>query len=584
MIRGRSRSMIIATALVAGVVALSLTLVFDDSVGTSEEHVAFRQALHDISALEGRLEAEVLWVRFDHRSSFDRLNRLRAELDAQAQKIRRVPTFVDARGRADIARETKRFADTVALKTAQLENYKTKLARLRNSLHYIPVLASELLGALKSAPVARQGVSRALEAILAASVEPSPQTLEQLGGHLALLEEAAPGTKRKTAAGLRAFVAHGRVIQDALTDVRRDIGAITGHTVEGHYKALEGIYLASFDRASARHHWTRVLLGLGCTLLVVIILLVMLKLRRLAGALAGANDDLEARVQARTDELMELHRTMLEVSRKAGMAEIAAGVIHNMGNALNQAFVSAGVIRGHVGSHRLADLERAVGLLTSSTSPRQFVIQDPRGDKVLSFFCGVTQALTRERELALEECDRVSNSLEHLRSVIAAQQSYSHYRPHIQDCVVADVVAEALAMESAASGNSQYVTFAVDDSTRGVQVHTDRHRLMDILVNYLKNAREAVLTRPDGDRGHVTIRTTLRDDTVRIEVKDDGVGMDAATLRGVFGHGFTTKADGHGFGLHACANAAKELGGQVGCHSDGLGTGSTFYVDMPRAA
>jgi two-component system, NtrC family, sensor kinase len=68
---------------------------------------------------------------------------------------------------------------------------------------------------------------------------------------------------------------------------------------------------------------------------------------------------------------------------------------------------------------------------------------------------------------------------------------------------------------------------------------------------------------------------------VRIRVKDVGVGIPPENLTKIFGFGFTTRKEGHGFGLHSSANTARELGGALAGHSDGPGKGAEFTLDLP---
>jgi signal transduction histidine kinase len=70
---------------------------------------------------------------------------------------------------------------------------------------------------------------------------------------------------------------------------------------------------------------------------------------------------------------------------------------------------------------------------------------------------------------------------------------------------------------------------------------------------------------------------------VAITVRDNGIGIAPENLTRIFGHGFTTKKDGHGFGLHSGALAAKQMNGSLSVHSDGLGKGASFTLELPAA-
>jgi signal transduction histidine kinase len=73
----------------------------------------------------------------------------------------------------------------------------------------------------------------------------------------------------------------------------------------------------------------------------------------------------------------------------------------------------------------------------------------------------------------------------------------------------------------------------------------------------------------------------VEDETLHISVKDDGEGIAPENMARLFTHGFTTRKDGHGFGLHSCALAALEMKGRLTVHSDGLGTGAVFTLELP---
>jgi C4-dicarboxylate-specific signal transduction histidine kinase len=79
----------------------------------------------------------------------------------------------------------------------------------------------------------------------------------------------------------------------------------------------------------------------------------------------------------------------------------------------------------------------------------------------------------------------------------------------------------------------------------------------------------------------VIIRTAVENDRVKIVVLDNGVGIPAQNLTRIFSHGFTTRKEGHGFGLHSGAIAARELGGSLVAGSEGVGQGASFSLELP---
>jgi two-component system, LuxR family, sensor kinase FixL len=68
---------------------------------------------------------------------------------------------------------------------------------------------------------------------------------------------------------------------------------------------------------------------------------------------------------------------------------------------------------------------------------------------------------------------------------------------------------------------------------------------------------------------------------LRITVADNGVGVAPESFSRLFTQGFTTKKEGHGFGLHSSALAAEEMGGTLTCVSEGPGRGAAFTLELP---
>jgi two-component system, NtrC family, sensor kinase len=112
-------------------------------------------------------------------------------------------------------------------------------------------------------------------------------------------------------------------------------------------------------------------------------------------------------------------------------------------------------------------------------------------------------------------------------------------------------------------------------------IAVDKHKILQIFVNLIRNAKYAIDAAARRDK-RIDITITLRNEThVAITVKDNGIGIDPDNLTRIFSHGFTTKKDGHGFGLHSGALAAKEMGGSLSAFSEGPGTGAAFTLELP---
>ncbi|HET9992247.1 MAG TPA: ATP-binding protein [Kofleriaceae bacterium] len=276
---------------------------------------------------------------------------------------------------------------------------------------------------------------------------------------------------------------------------------------------------------------------------------------------------------------VEMQRELLSLSRMAGMAEIATGVLHNVGNVLNSLNVSVTVVGDQLRGSRVKGLNKSVELFAAHPGGLPAFLATPKGKLLPEYFASVSKQLADENGRLLDELGSISRNVQHLKAIVATQQNYTRATGIVEDVGVEELVDEALRM-----GESSFAKHGIEihrDYAPGVRVCTDRHKLLQILVNVVSNARHAV-TGVDKPRVIATIATT--EAGVKISIADTGVGIPTEHLAKIFAHGFTTKRDGHGFGLHSSANTARELGGALEVSSDGPGRGAMFTLTLPATS
>ncbi|WNG39700.1 PAS domain-containing protein [Archangium violaceum] len=292
--------------------------------------------------------------------------------------------------------------------------------------------------------------------------------------------------------------------------------------------------------------------------------------------------DISERKEAEA-RLEEMHRSLLDVSRHAGMAEIATGVLHNVGNALNSVNVSADVVVQRVRGSRVVGLERAVELLRENgSSLGTFLTEDPRGRQLPAYLEALSAQLQQEREGVLEEMRRLGESVDHIKSVVSMQQKHARFSGILERVEVSGLIDDALRLHAVALDRLG-IQLRREYCAQIPPVLVDRHKLLQILVNLVSNARHALLESGRQDK-QLTLRVERAGEMLRIAVADNGVGIAPENVPRLFTQGFTTKKDGHGFGLHISALAAEEMGGGLMCESRGLGQGATFTLELPITA
>ena len=180
---------------------------------------------------------------------------------------------------------------------------------------------------------------------------------------------------------------------------------------------------------------------------------------------------------------------------------------------------------------------------------------------------------------SLKELDSLAQSLEHVKTIIAMQQNYAKVTSIHEAMSVVDVVEDALRL-NAISFTRHEIRVRREFLDRPTAT-LERHKIMQILVNLLTNAKHA-LDKPEVKDKTLTVRVALNGHKfIRISVVDTGSGITPESMARLFQHGFTTKPQGHGFGLHHGSLAAKEMGGSLTAHSDGEGKGATFTLEIP---
>jgi len=311
-------------------------------------------------------------------------------------------------------------------------------------------------------------------------------------------------------------------------------------------------------------------------------------------ALVEAKEGLEQRVIERTRELREqiaakeqahadlaeAQQSLMDVSRRAGMAEVATGVLHNVGNVLNSVNVSCNLVQDRVRRSELAGLSQLVTLLeTHDGHLAEFFARDPRGRQVPGYLRSLAQVLSEEHSLTLEELNSLRDRIDHIKEIVAMQQDYARIAGVMDLLSVTQLTDDAIKLNSGAL--ARHGITVVRHYAEVPRVTTDKHKVLQILLNLIRNAKYAC------DEGGAQPKVlTLRvarpqPDFVHVQVADNGVGIPPENLVKIFSHGFTTRQEGHGFGLHSAALAARELGGSLTVTSPGPGLGATFTLQLP---
>jgi sensor domain CHASE-containing protein len=319
-------------------------------------------------------------------------------------------------------------------------------------------------------------------------------------------------------------------------------------------------------------------------------------LRRMAGHMKqeGQRKDLRTRLHlARTDEigvlanefdrmvenLAENRKKILDSAHRSGMADVASEVLHNVGNAVNSASCSVELLRERLDGSKVAGFNRAAAMLREQAPhAAEFFGADPRGPKLVDYLVGLNEALQQEQGDYQSEVARLDKTIRHIRDIIAAQQTYTGQSEFLQEVDLSALVDNALMLNQ-----EELLTHQIEvevDLPPLPDLRLNKSKMTQVLVNLVRNAIQAMRDQPS-DARRLTISARTVDETgIEIEVRDTGSGFDDQVREKLFTQGFTTKPEGNGIGLHYCANAIQDAGGQISAESPGTGQGAAFRIRL----
>jgi signal transduction histidine kinase len=285
-------------------------------------------------------------------------------------------------------------------------------------------------------------------------------------------------------------------------------------------------------------------------------------------------------LQKANEERAAAQKKLVETARQAGMTETVINVLHNVGNVLNSVGVTTTTMKHRIEQSRLGALDKVTTLLGEKNDDLvHFLTEDPKGKKVPTYLKALCDHLSNEQRDFLTDISSLERLVQHVRDIIHLQQDYSRSSGLVESVGIQDVIEDALQLNNEL--NTKYGIAIQKEFDPMPHCWADRHKLMQILINLITNAQQSII-RTETEQNKIRINLSrLEKDRIRIEVTDNGIGIAPDNLTKIFQHGFTTRTEGHGFGLHSSAIAAREMEGSLTVTSRGLNRGAKFTLELP---
>ncbi|MHC8388177.1 DAHL domain-containing protein [Pseudomonas sp. MDT2-39-1] len=593
MSRRRSLALLGIVALILASILLFLYL--KSSSNQTSTYTESRDLVSRMKQLNAQWETEILKTRIAINHNYDPLV---APLTEMTKLWERFDTMESNHGRNDSPvwlTSHDAYLSAIEEKTRLVEQFKSHNAVLRNSLAFLPTAEDDIqepLAQLQDGDklqlqnIANDTYDLVLSTMEFAMVTSDDKAAEILVGlsklkvnklrlpeqfhspldildkHIALILREQPVVNRLLE-NIEAIPVAERL--DDITDLLNNDQQLTD--------AIDQLY-----------HFYMLVFSVLLVLLLVYLAIHLMRsftvINRVNKALQTANDDLEKRVEERTRELKDTQSELLDTARQAGMAEIATNVLHNVGNVLNSVNISADLVSRKLRSSKAQGLGKAMQLINEHQGDLgTFLTLDEKGKLLPGYLNQLVDAIALEQQSMTEELAQLTKSVDHIKDIVATQQSYAGANSLMEPLHISELLEDALRMNSGAL-TRHHVT-VVKEYNEVPQVMGDKHRLLLILINLISNAKYAMSDLSNRPRQMTLGVKIVEDATLQISVKDDGEGIAPENMTRIFAHGFTTRKEGHGFGLHSCALAAIEMNGHLSAHSDGPGKGAQFTLQIP---
>ncbi len=294
--------------------------------------------------------------------------------------------------------------------------------------------------------------------------------------------------------------------------------------------------------------------------------------------LVGITLDISNRVAAEQRERL-LQRKLREASHQSGMAEVATGVLHNVGNVLNSLGVAASTVQMRLKTSPIDRVERVSEMLRNHRGAlAEFLTNNPRGQRVPEYLAALGAELKRENADLLAELAAIGGHVQYLAEIVQAQQTFARVGSAEEAIDVRELAETALTLKGR---ELRGIEIRREIPEKMPEVLADPYKLLQILVNFIGNACDAMAANPEERPRRMTLRAQIVDGQLEIAVEDTGVGIARDLVPRIWEFGFTTKAHGHGFGLHSSAVAAQQLGGTIAAESAGVNQGACFRLRIP---
>lgn len=291
------------------------------------------------------------------------------------------------------------------------------------------------------------------------------------------------------------------------------------------------------------------------------------------------NKELSQRIFIRTMKLKSAEEELIRKQHKSELADMTTGTLHNVKNILNSVKVSTEMLNRIYATGSIRGLRIAGRILEDhKDNMEDFLLNNPKGKKLIEYYLKLGDAYNAEENESLKHLKRLQEKVAAIEKIVTAQQNYAGRSQMMESVSLENLIEDALIMHADAL-NTQHINI-IKEFNNAHPIMGIKIKLMHIFINLIKNAKESMQNTPASER-KLIFKTGKTDGYVCVNIEDSGCGIPSEAIKNLFQHGYTTKENGHGFGLYSCYQYMKEIGGNITVKSDGPGKGTTFFLSFP---
>jgi signal transduction histidine kinase len=270
------------------------------------------------------------------------------------------------------------------------------------------------------------------------------------------------------------------------------------------------------------------------------------------------------------------YKKLLEQAHREGMADIAADILHNIGNILNSVNVSVHMLEESIGSPVIDDIIMAGRLLDENMQKlNEFICNNPKGKKLMNFYIKLGASAERMEKQLRYNLDRIKGKIGAIDEAISAQQSYARADTDLEEHPLVPILEDALKLNQDTFEKAGISVARDYRNSFKAQIH--RAKLFYVIFNIISNARDA-MSETDPTEKKLSISLYENRTGKYLKIKDNGTGIPSGIKDSIFDYGFTTKHGNFGYGLYSCSCYMADMGGSIRVESDGEGKGASFIL------